>query len=118
MDFITERREGMKKATIVVILVLMAVATLTVPFSAAAFAATDASSGGDQVVSGFKTFASGSWGKAIFACCLLIAIGCLIFTKHRMFGLIALAVGVALGMYGGILDQLWSLFTSWGGGTT
>jgi len=72
-------------------------------------------SGGNSIVDALKSFAKGGWGKALFFCAMITGIICILFTRHRGFGLIALVFGILLGIYGGLGESLWSLFTSWGG---
>lgn len=71
---------------------------------------------GNAIVQGLKSFASGGWGKALFFCALIGGIIGLLSQHHRKFGLIALVFGILLGVYGGVGDSLWNLFTSWGNG--
>jgi hypothetical protein len=71
---------------------------------------------GNSIVQGLKGFATGGWGKALFFVCLLVGIICIVFTRQRAFGLIALVFGILLGVYGGLGESLWNLFTSWGNG--
>jgi hypothetical protein len=69
---------------------------------------------GTQVVTGLKSLASGNVGKAIFGVCLLVGCVCVISPRTRTLGIAALAVGILLGSYGGLLDGLWSMFNGSG----
>lgn len=52
--------------------------------------------------------ATGALGKAVFFAALFIGIMCLLFTKHRLFGLLVLVFGFMLGAYSGIAAGLWT----------
>ena len=97
-------------------LVLAALVTSAVPVHAASSGAVLDDAPGNSIVDALKSFAKGGWGKALFFCSLITGVICLLFTRHRHFGLISLVFGILLGIFGGLGDSLWSLFTSWGGG--
>ena len=71
---------------------------------------------GNSIVQGLKSFATGVGARPSFSVSLLTGVICIIFTRHRGFGLIALVFGILLGVYGGLGESLWQLFTSWGSG--
>jgi hypothetical protein len=103
-------------SVIVFSLVLVAFAAVIMPVHAATGGAGLDDAPGNSIVDALKSFAKGGWGKALFFCSLIAGVICLLFTRHRGFGLISLVFGILLGVYGGLGDSLWDLFTSWGGG--
>lgn len=50
---------------------------------------------------------TGALGKAVFYFALFAGIMCILFTKHRMFGLVVLVFGFLLGAYSGVASGLW-----------
>src|SRR5208337_1444647 len=52
--------------------------------------------------------ATGKLGKAVFFFALFVGIMCILFTKHRIFGLLVLIFGFMLGAYSGIAQGLWT----------
>jgi hypothetical protein len=106
-----------KKLSVFLCLLLVAALSMTtVPAYASGSGTGLDDTPGNSVVTALKSFASGGWGKALFFCSLLTGVICIIFTRHRGFGLIALVFGILLGVYGGLGESLWQLFTSWGSG--
>lgn len=101
---------GRVSRTLVVALALIAVCLFTYSVAFAQDASGTLSATGDNVVSSLKSLASGGTGKAIFGVCLLIGCVCVISPKTRAVGISALAVGILVGAYGGLLDGLWTLF--------
>ena len=99
--------------TMLVIVLLMAA---VVPLYAdAATSGTDPFSAMGDQTSSISAIAKGNFGKLAFFVSLFVAVFCLLFTKHRIFGLVALAFGFLLGAYNGIANGLWTWFTSIGG---
>lgn len=62
------------------------------------------------VMEKLNIMSKGAVGKAIFFLSLFVGIICLLFTKHRMFGMIALGFGLMMGAFTGIADGLWNIF--------
>jgi hypothetical protein len=51
---------------------------------------------------------TGALGKALFYGALFVGIITILFTKHRLYGLIAIAFGFLVGAYTGIAQGLWT----------
>ncbi|MDA8103764.1 MAG: hypothetical protein M0Z71_00125 [Nitrospiraceae bacterium] len=107
----------MRTISLILLLVLLAgLVPGAMPVHAAGGGAVLDDAPGNSIVDALKSFAKGGWGKALFFCSLITGVICLLFTRHRHFGLISLVFGILLGIFGGLGDSLWSLFTSWDGG--
>jgi len=100
-----------------VLLVVLMAAVLLLPVIAFAESggATIDDSGANTMVDSLKKLAVSGWGKLLFFASLLTGVICILFTRHRLFGLIALSFGVLIGVYGGVGESLWKLFSGLGG---
>ena len=104
----------MSKFTTVVLLILAIGSMLFVPMLAYA---TSSSKGGlgdesaGKVVDALKDFATSNWGKALFFASLLGGVICILSSKYRAFGLVALTFGILLGAYGGLGEAIWELIS-------
>ena len=98
------------KMLLIVMLAVTVATVLSLPIIA--FAADDGGldAAGESVITGLKSLASGKLGKAIFAACMFAGVVTIISPRHRGLGIAALVTGVLLGVYGGLLDSVWTLF--------
>lgn len=102
-------------AALIMLAIVLLMATAVPLYADASTSGTDPFSGMGDQTSSISAIAKGNLGKFAFFVSLLVGVFCLLLTKHRVFGLIALAFGFLLGAYTGIANSLWNWFTSIGG---
>jgi len=108
----TNRRRIVVKRIVALVLtvaVLSLVGMVAVAYATSTTGTDPFASMGDQTGS-LTALATGNLGKFLFFVALLIGIVCLLFTKHRIMGMIALVFGFLLGAYSGIANGLWNWF--------
>ena len=94
-----------RNIVLVVLVVMLSIAGMTtLAFATDPFAGTSVA----QAPGTLGAIATGALGKAVFFAALFIGIMCILFTKHRLFGLLVLVFGFMLGAYSGIATGLWT----------
>lgn len=97
---------------LVMLIAVMAAGMFFIPNIADATGSGGSSLGGEsagKVVDALKEFSTSNWGKALFFASLLGGVICILSSKYRAFGLVALTFGVLLGAYGGLGEAIWDL---------
>lgn len=107
----------MTKKTVIAIIMMAVMAVIVFGSVGIALAGNLDDSGGQRLVDAFKSLATSKWGKALFFASLLVGIVCIVSNKYKAFGIFALVLGILLGIYGGLGDSLWNLFTGASGGS-
>lgn len=102
-----------KKLTTMVLIIMIALIMTGTVWAANTTGNLD-DSGGQSLVDAFKKLATSNWGKALFFASLLVGIVCIVSNKFKTFGIFALVLGILLGIYSGLGESLWNLFTSAG----
>ncbi len=115
----------MKKISAFVLMVLIAALAVVafggwsgLPQVSAATTVGIDDTGGQQGVDWLKALSRSRWAELVFAVALLASAFCILFTKHRGYGIIAFVFLIFIGAYAGLVEALWTWVSGWNSGSS